>query len=1327
MQNIPLQASRIVNKFEGAYAQRYTVLCAALGGYDHKQPTDRTTINALISEDLEWLHQQTGNELDVLRYRAFLLILRDLLTVSWQIHYSNDGIDIIAPYTDRHKGLSQEEQTQLKEGVRYELSAACREQLTEKATQNFIRSVEEPSATSKIKKSIKVLLADGQELADRFRDVNKLHPDEQITALQHVIRPYLVLVEGEKRDPFTGIKYGDIWRYFRLTWSIPYLSSPGRKLFYLVRDAAHPYHAIMAIASLSNSALQVRDRDNYIGWTAERIIRQLKQAIQENNFPLLKATMDLMEGHIERGLQDIDLTGLVNAEEIIHPDEALLRRLQADAEGFSRERHRQLQITASTTPYLNNNDLISISDTMHGVFPIEDTSANQSNGAEIPRPDNHMQTKLELSDDILDWDDNAKGKANESRRQLVFKKRTQILYQLLYARKEFQRIRESAQSLGKAIEKALSRNEFRAALTYATFSNKREKVGINMLEITTCGAIPPYNHLLGGKLMALLLLSPQIGADYKTRYSNKYSVITSQIKGEKVYRDCDLVFLSTTSLYSIGSSQYNRLSLPAGIFHPQQPRIEYKSHPTQMDIRNGFPERADKKDWKTSGFGTVHFSNETTEAVVALGIRGSGFREVNSIFGEGPSPKLRKIRGGLIAVGLDPEILLRHNQPRLLYCIELCTNSLRYLNGEDVALPDYITDPNNVTNATEKIADYWRRRWLMSRLHVPDILDRIAKFTSENFTLQLDEQPAVRKEVGAFMSSDHSPLDNENTEDTFLEGTKPSSLSATSSVSTQLTIDFIQKLYLNQSSYSDFHDSDILNILHIPTSLDNFIQEKIADGYSVVLTGNAGDGKTHLLKQLSGSLTHARVVEDASELEPADIVAKWQEAIKAGVPFCIAANEWPLFQLISNYAHQLPVLSVVNNQLKNSLVYESPGHISNTGMSSHTTKNTNANEKVVTINLGLRNPLSSEFVESAMITLLRAETFASCANCAGSNTCDAARNRNLLMEQPRIRTALTTLIDLVAIFSQHVTVRELFGFLSYAVFGGRDSSALSREHGKNEGFYSQQIFSKAAKGTLFTLLRQHLDPAKISHPKWDNRLYFGHPEATATTKWELGEVPIQTSLVKDPRHFEFLKRRFFFEHVNGRDMLYMLTDDEIEFSKLLDPTNRDLDEARDQIVDAINAYFCPELTKTQQNPAKDLIVWSAYSYDEKVVRAFTSWFVIDRRRYIQLQRPRLVSDLAKAFPYRPDHLRLVVFPDSDPVALTLDFDLFHTLMEVQRGLPSVLVDESKSVKLLRFMSHLEARRSDGELRPLIRSYTVQGRDLLQFEVDTIHKKIVMLR
>jgi len=1301
----------------------------ALETHSQMRPPNWTAINSLIADDLEWLSRQNGNKLDRLRFRTFLLILRDLLSVSWQIHYSDDGVEIVAPPVDRRKGLSQDEQYLLKASIRHELSPACQEQLTEKTTQDFIRTLEEPGPSSKIKKSIRALIADGQELAERLRDATVMEPEEQITRLEQLIKPYLVLVEPDERDPFTGIKYGDIWRYFRLTWSIPNASSPGRKLFYLVRDAAHPNHAIMAIAGLSNAALQVRDRDDYIGWTAERMIRRLKRAVLTNDTEKVQVMLSLVERHIERGLQDIDLTGLVSEEETNRPDAGVLRRLQAAAEGFSRERQRQLQLSLSATgegfniEHAPQTQLPNTDEAERAFMLIEDARENQSLDGEGHSSAFIALTKPDLSDEVLEWDEKSSRRDLESRRQLILKKRALTLYQLLYARRVLQHLRETPLPLRQVIEKSLGRDDFRTALTYATFSNKREKAGINMLEITTCGAIAPYNHLLGGKLMALLLLSPQVVSDYRTRYGKKHSWISSQIKGEKVYRDCDLVFLSTTSLYSVGSSQYNRLHLPAGTFHPQQPLLEYKNRPNQEDIRDGYPQRSDKKYWQTSGYGTVHFSSETSDAVVELGIQENGFREVNSIFGEGFSPKLRKIRGGLTAVGLDPEVLLRHNQPRLLYCIELFTDSLRFLNGDNVALPEYITKPECVADATEKIAEYWRRRWLSSRLHTPGVLDRVAGFVSESFTLQLNDLPELKKGKIAAMTSNPIPPDDEEEQDMEFEEDLPSSKTTSRH---GLTVEFLQKLYLNQSSYSDLLDEDILEALHIPTPLDSFIKERIAEGCSVVLTGNAGDGKTHVIKHLHSSLTNARIVEDASELEPDEIIEIWRSANKASIPFCIAANEWPLYQLISKYADQLPILREVNRQLKSSLIYDNGVPTAVTKGEDNDQATTDGEDKIVVINLGLRNPLAPQFFEQALNALLQEKIFASCSKCDGSDTCDAVRNRRLLMEHPRIRRALTNLIDRVAVFGQHVTVRELFGFLSYAVFGGRNCDELSREHGKNDGFYSQQIFSEAAQGTLFALLRQYLDPARTSHPKWDNRLYFGYSRTSVPDDWELGEVPVPPSSAKSQRNFAFLKRRFFFEHAYGHEMLNMLTNDEIEFAKLLDPDNTNLNDARDQIVGAINAYFCPELAMPQQNIAKDLIVWSAHCYDERVVRAFASWFSIERWRNIRLQRPRLAPILQDAFAYRPDHLHLVVFPHDNPIELLIDFDLYHTLMEVQRGLPSVLVDEGKSVRLLRFMSHLEARHRVESRSPFIRSYTVQGRDLLQIEIDINRKKVVTL-
>jgi hypothetical protein len=57
-----------------------------------------------------------------------------------------------------------------------------------------------------------------------------------------------------------------------------------------------------------------------------------------------------------------------------------------------------------------------------------------------------------------------------------------------------------------------------------------------------------------------------------------------------------------------------------------------------------------------------------------------------------------------------------------------------------------------------------------------------------------------------------------------------------------------------------------LSRLHVPTPLDGFILDHVRNGWSVVLTGNAGDGKTHLLEHSKSALRDAGalLIEDAT-------------------------------------------------------------------------------------------------------------------------------------------------------------------------------------------------------------------------------------------------------------------------------------------------------------------------------------------------------------------------------------------------------------------------------------------------------------------------------
>ncbi len=229
------------------------------------------------------------------------------------------------------------------------------------------------------------------------------------------------------------------------------------------------------------------------------------------------------------------------------------------------------------------------------------------------------------------------------------------------------------------------------------------------MDIVVCGALAPYNALLGGKLVCSLLCSPEIVALYAQRYGNQPSVIASSMKGQSVVRPPRLVLLSTTSLYGIGSSQYNRIKIPCE-------RIGGTSNHYLTYRELGV----------SKGFGTYHVSTVSAEIADKLVERRKSGRQVNSIFGEGANPRLRKMREALDRVGLPSDELLRHGNPRVVYGIALARNFRETLLGLDKN-PDYFLPFCDGRPATDRIAEYWRDRWLVDRIGRPGVLEEVSR------------------------------------------------------------------------------------------------------------------------------------------------------------------------------------------------------------------------------------------------------------------------------------------------------------------------------------------------------------------------------------------------------------------------------------------------------------------------------------------------------------------------------------------------------------------------------------------------------------------------
>jgi len=257
----------------------------------------------------------------------------------------------------------------------------------------------------------------------------------------------------------------------------------------------------------------------------------------------------------------------------------------------------------------------------------------------------------------------------------------------------------------QGLETALADPKARAQIRRVIRHARGERVGTVVADLTVCGAVAPYNALAAGKLVGALAVSPKVLAAYRTKYSRP-SEIASAMAGRGIEREARLSFIGTTSLYGTGSSQYNRLHWPASVMGGS------------AETRMGFVEMG-----RSRSFGTSHFSDETVRALMRLSqLEGSVVR-VNSIFGEGVSPRLRKVRLGLAALGWPANELLKHGRERILYGVPLVSNLCDFSLGID-SEPGYLLDPE-LKDTDERVSAWWLDRWAMSRASQPRVQEQM--------------------------------------------------------------------------------------------------------------------------------------------------------------------------------------------------------------------------------------------------------------------------------------------------------------------------------------------------------------------------------------------------------------------------------------------------------------------------------------------------------------------------------------------------------------------------------------------------------------------------
>ncbi len=642
---------------------------------------------ATLNSPLELVHQIIENfpyypeaHTESLRFRAYLHLLRDLLRQEW-IPHIRQGKLYLQPPKWANSVQGEDEIQRHKEAIRQSLSWERNAQFEQPSVQAFISKMERGRLIGNELVSIQNLFADGKTLARKLQYVLEQKESLQANILEEVIQPYLQLVESGVRCKHTHLFLQDIWRYFRYTWQTPYNSTPGRQMFYLVRDAAQPFHPVIGIAALGSSLVQLTVRDDEIGWTPSSFEKMVISEKFSDTDALEQ--MKVLYRTLTISLNDVDKSQLVTCAELQQPSQNTIIRLQnieTEARTQRIEWLKKRQISEKQIMLGGKQKPLPLSE-----FEIDET---------VPSPETCRK---------------------EATQALYRAKRARALWELLDARRM---LSDTGISLNTAegFRTFWKSDEGNRAIRTLVRANKKRKVGINLMDIIICGAIPPYNMLLGGKLVAMLLTSPRVVADYRHKYEQHASNIASRIKGEPVVRDPTLVFLGTTSLYASRSSQYNRIHIPT----PDGNRIRYR--------RYGL----------TKGYGSVHFSSDTRTHLSDLLASTNAARLINNDFGEGVNPKLRLVSAGLSAAGISSvDRFTRHRSRRIVYGISLCSNTHRFLRGED-ASPNYFfqyDNPDVIKNGMEKIITHWRNRWLLPRIGKSSRIQKLRSFKPDTILL----------------------------------------------------------------------------------------------------------------------------------------------------------------------------------------------------------------------------------------------------------------------------------------------------------------------------------------------------------------------------------------------------------------------------------------------------------------------------------------------------------------------------------------------------------------------------------------------------------------
>jgi len=346
--------------------------------------------------------------------------------------------------------------------------------------------------------------------------------------------------------------------------------------------------------------------------------------------------------------------------------------------------------------------------------------------------------------------------------------------------------------------------------------------------------------------------------------------------------------------------------------------------------------------------------------------------------------------------------------------------------------------------------------------------------------------------------------------------------------------ELLRSLYLGEGTNADLTSAQARRRLHVATDLDKLIPLKVEQGMTVVVTGNPGDGKSHLVRLLMdmGRLSRAEVLSDLSAVPEREAVAFWRLARAKGHPLVLCANEGPLVNLLPHLdadAELAPLAAELRSQL---------GRL----VGARETLLAPVPREALLIDLGDRNLLDEPILEKAIKLVTQPEFLP--PGAYDSDDTDAGRNLLLFGRVPSAAKQLARVLALAAQRTgEHVSFRSLWSGISWALTRGR-MPVVSAEAGTNPLDNLVRRSRPRAQGLLPKAVSQYADPASCPLPDLDEALWtIGRPEQGKWLTMEGIPTDVPARLWQQGRTeqamdlFASLKRLVVLAHEEGDKLL----------------------------------------------------------------------------------------------------------------------------------------------------------------------------------------------